>query len=344
MAENKFQDVAVVAIGRNEGERLRRCLESIAGRVAATVYVDSGSTDGSVKLARAMGVEVVELDRGVAFTAARARNAGLHSLLRSNPDIKFVQMIDGDCELRGEWLEAALAAIEPDSSLALVFGRRRERYPERSVYNAHCDDEWNIPVGEAAGCGGDVLFRLSALKSVGAYNEKMIAGEDSELSMRLRKQGWKLRRIDSEMTWHDANILSFGQYWQRAKRSGYAYAEMAHLHPDARWPDWPRACRSIAIWGGIMPLATIAVVLLALLYSPNWLAVLVVALLPWPAKIAQLALRQEHRGLPRRTAWANGVLLMLGKLPQFLGLARFHIGRLNNHPSAIIEYKGPSES
>jgi hypothetical protein len=51
----------VVAIGRNEGERLKCCLQSAAG-VGTLVYVDSGSDDGSVAWARARGIDVVELD------------------------------------------------------------------------------------------------------------------------------------------------------------------------------------------------------------------------------------------------------------------------------------------
>ena len=51
--------VGIVAIGRNEGERLHRCLNSVVGRGLTLVYVDSGSTDGSIKLARNLGVEGV---------------------------------------------------------------------------------------------------------------------------------------------------------------------------------------------------------------------------------------------------------------------------------------------
>ena len=57
-----MSDLGVVAIGRNEGERLRCCLNSVVGRGLPVVYVDSSSTDSSVELARSMGVEVVELD------------------------------------------------------------------------------------------------------------------------------------------------------------------------------------------------------------------------------------------------------------------------------------------
>jgi glycosyltransferase involved in cell wall biosynthesis len=65
--------VGVVVIGRNEGERLRRCLASTLPQATALVYVDSGSTDGSVDMARAMGADVVALDMAQPFTAARAQ-------------------------------------------------------------------------------------------------------------------------------------------------------------------------------------------------------------------------------------------------------------------------------
>ncbi len=54
--------VAAIAIGRNEGDRLVRCLASLAGQAAPIVYVDSGSTDGSVEAAREAGATVVTLD------------------------------------------------------------------------------------------------------------------------------------------------------------------------------------------------------------------------------------------------------------------------------------------
>ena len=73
-------DIGAVAIARNEGERLKSCLRSLIGKCAAVVYVDSGSSDGSVAFARSLGVEVVELDLSKPFSMARARNAGFAGL------------------------------------------------------------------------------------------------------------------------------------------------------------------------------------------------------------------------------------------------------------------------
>jgi len=333
-------NVGVVVIGRNEGERLACCLASVRA-IPNRVYVDSGSTDGSVSLARSEGVTVIELPVPPNFTAARARNAGLARLLADQPTLEFVQTVDGDCEVQPGWIDAALATLRADPGLALVFGRLRERHPERSIYNALCDDEWNTPIGEAVGCGGNALFRVEALRQVDFYNSRMIAGEDSELSVRLRKRGWRLRSIPAEMGLHDAAIVRFGQWWMRTRRSGHCYGEMAYLHPDAREPNWPRSVHSIIVWGGIMPGIFVFTLLLALLmYRIWWFAVLLV-LLPWPLRMWQLARRQRRRGLTPRVARASGALLMLGKLPQFLGLIGYYRDRLTGRASRLIEHKGP---
>src|SRR4051812_49502751 len=78
-------DVGVVAIGRNEGERLGRCLRSVVGRVAAAVYVDSNSTDDSVGLARALGADVGRLDVSPPLPAAGGPGARVGPALRVAP-------------------------------------------------------------------------------------------------------------------------------------------------------------------------------------------------------------------------------------------------------------------
>src|SRR5438874_11940227 len=151
-----------VVIGRNEGERLQRCLRSLAA-AAVIVYVDSGSTDTSVQAARARGADVVELDTNRPFTAARARNAGFHRLRELAPDILYVQFVDGDCEIDEHWPKEALSFLASNETVAAVCGRRREQYPERSIYNWLCDQEWQGSAGEVDACGGDAIMRTLAV-------------------------------------------------------------------------------------------------------------------------------------------------------------------------------------
>ena len=328
----------VVVIGRNEGERLRRCIGSLAD-TPARVYVDSASSDDSVAWARGEGVHVIELSTPPKLTAARGRNAGLRHLVAAYPELRYVQFVDGDCEVQPGWLAAAAAALDADPELGAVFGRRRERHPERSIYNALCDDEWNVPVGEALTCGGDVMCRIDAVSAIGGYDETMIAGEDPDMSTRLRQTGWRIRRLDADMTLHDAAILHFGQWWKRAKRAGHAFAELAHRHPGIGRPDWSRSCHSSVVWSVGLPAATIATIVLALFVGPWPLLLTVALLLLWPLKMIQLARRARHEGLAGPVARARGAAFLVAKFPQTLGILEFHANRAQRRESRLIEYK-----
>ena len=153
----------VVVIGRNEGERLVRCLNSVFAQATSVVYANSGSTDNSVAVAAALGVVVVKLDLDRPFTAARGRNGGFDALMAFNPDIRFVQFVDGDCELAADWVSAATSFLEKKGDVAVVCGRRWERNPNVSIYNYLCDIEWDTPIGEAPPVGGTLWLEHSAL-------------------------------------------------------------------------------------------------------------------------------------------------------------------------------------
>ncbi|NWK95852.1 glycosyl transferase [Sphingobium lactosutens] len=246
-----------VVIGRNEGGRLAGCLESVLQAIDCVVYVDSGSVDGSADMARRLGIPLVELDDSIPFTAARARNAGAEWLSEHAPHLLYIHFIDGDCELRSDWLRRALDVMEAEPNLAAVCGRRRERFPDQSAYNRLCDNEWNTRIGLTETCGGDALFRIEPFREVGGFSSAMIAGEEPDLCHRIRRRGWSIRRIDAEMTVHDAAMTRFAQWWQRNRRSGYATAEALMLRgKDVRgllrdvvsnifwamplsWPLWP---------------------------------------------------------------------------------------------------------
>ncbi|MBC7172600.1 MAG: glycosyltransferase family 2 protein, partial [Polyangiaceae bacterium] len=198
----RSSDVGCVVIGRNEGPRLDRCLRSLLDHTAHVIYVDSGSTDGSVALAERLGADVVELDLSRPFTAARARNAGFDALRERWTEVAFVQFVDGDCEVVRGWLDAARKRLEERPELAVVCGRRRERHPEASIYNRLCDMEWDTPVGDALACGGDAMMRVEAFEKAGGFNPDVIAGEEPELCLRLRMLGYRIERIAHDMTLH----------------------------------------------------------------------------------------------------------------------------------------------
>jgi GT2 family glycosyltransferase len=324
----------VVAIGRNEGERLRRCLESVTGRADAVVYVDSASTDGSADLARARGVGTVELDLSIPFTAARARNEGFRRLLEICPDVEFVQFVDGDCEVVPGWLEQARRELEARPDVAVVCGRRRERFPGASVYNRLCDMEWDTPVGEVEACGGDALMRVGPFVKAGCYRASLIAGEEPELCVRLRTAGWKVLRMDGEMTLHDAAMFQFKQWWKRSVRAGHAFAEVSHLHRAEPLRIWARETRSNWFWGLAVPLLA-----LGLAWWTHGLSLLLFA--AYPLLAFRIYRGRRKRGDARNTAAWYALYCVFGKFAQVLGQLRYHVGRLRGRPSVLIEYKGP---
>lgn len=313
--------VGAVIIGRNEGARLVACLASFPDWVRPLVYVDSGSTDGSVAAARAAGAEVVALDMSQPFTAARARNEGF-ARLRALGAPEFVQFVDGDCRMQPGWLEAAEAFLAARPSVAVVCGRRREIHPEASVWNRLCDAEWDTPLGQAKACGGDALMRVAAVAKVGGYDPGLIAGEEPELCVRLRQAGWEVWRIDQEMTLHDAAMTRIGQWWKRTRRSGHAFAEGAAMHGAPPERHWVAETRRAVLWGAVLPLVT----LLGLVVTP-WAGLL---LLAYPLQILRLS---------RRLGWERAAFLVLGKIPEAQGVLEYHLNRLRRRRAGLIEYK-----
>lgn len=317
----------VVIIGRNEGARLRRCIASIRHDCARVVYVDSGSTDGSADWARSQAVSVVDLDLSQPFTAARARNAGWAQLLLQWPQVELVQFVDGDCEVVPGWLEAAASFLASHADYAVTCGRRRERFPQASIFNAQCDREWNTPPGPARACGGDAMFRRAALDGSGGFRSDLIAGEEPELCVRLRAAGWLIWRLDADMTLHDAALLHWRQWWKRTKRSGHAFAEGSFLHGAPPERHWVRETRSAVVWGLGLPFA---VALAAALVHPWMLA----ALLVYPLQVMRLALRNPANG-----GVQGALLLVMGKFAEASGVLDFWLRRLLRRPHGLIEYK-----
>lgn len=325
----------VVVIGRNEGERLRRCLLSVRRLSEHVVYVDSGSTDGSVDLARALGVEVVILDTVLPFTAARARNAGFRRLIEMAPWTVFVQFIDGDCELQPDWPACGLAFLGARRDVALVSGRRRERFPERSIYNRLCDFDWDVPLGETQVCGGDFLVRATVFRAIDGFREDLIAGEEPELCLRIRAIGWKIWRLPAEMTLHDAAMTRFSQWWKRTLRGGYAYTEGAHLHGGSNARHFVRQYRRILVWGLLFPVLILA----AAPFRP----VVLWGLLAYPLHVVRIGLRdratRDGCALSPRDSWSRALFFVLARFPEALGCCRYLLNRHLRRAGSLIEYK-----
>jgi GT2 family glycosyltransferase len=244
-------------------------------------------------------------------------------------DLAYVQFIDGDCEIVAHWLAKAVAFLDAKRDIAVACGRRRERYPQRSIYNMLCDIEWDTAVGEAKACGGDALMRIEAFEAVNGYRAELIAGEEPELCVRLRAAGWRIWRLAEEMTLHDAAISRFGQWWKRMQRGGYAFAQGAHLHGAPPERHYVRESRSVWYWGLGFPVAVCGLTL----WGGGWSLILLLAYL---LQVVRLAARGERSV---RENWWRAAFLVLGKFPEMVGQMKFLLQRHLGEQSRLIEYK-----
>ncbi|MFT6533123.1 MAG: GT2 family glycosyltransferase [Limimaricola cinnabarinus] len=320
--------IGVVAIGRNEGARLAQCLASLEGSGARVVYVDSGSTDDSLAIARAADAEIVKLDTDAPFTAARARNAGFAALKKAGlPDM--VQFIDGDCALEPCWLDAGAAALTADPGIGIVTGWRTETAPEATLYNAMAEWEWHRPPGDIAACGGDMMLRAAQFDALDGFDGAIICSEDEDLCLRMRAAGLRVHRLPRAMTRHDIAMTRLDQWWRRSVRAGHGFAEVGDRHPG----HFAGERRRVRLWGMALPIGAIlgGIALgpalpsaVALLYGASW---------------ARSARRLRGEGQPARRAAGLAALLTLSKLPNAQGMITYRLRRLRRREMRLIEYK-----
>lgn len=319
LVKTSFKDVAVVAIGRNEGERLANCLRTAREICPQLVYADSMSTDGSVQLAQSLGVMAIQLDDSATHTAARGRNAGFQEVRAKFPSCEFVQFVDGDCAIAPGWIETARRFLIENPRVAVVCGRRLETNPEASFYNGVIDGEWNTPVGEAAACGGDALVRVEAFERIGGFRADIIAGEEPEMCSRLRRAGWKIWRLDAPMTRHDAAIYHLSQWIRRASRSGFGYAQVWMATAGTADRMYRREIRSALTWTMLLPM---------FIAAGAWLIREPLVLLALPiAYVVQIVRIAVRKGLGSSFAWKYAALVMTTKFGEAWGVLNYYLSK-----------------
>ena len=324
--------VGVVVIGRNEGERLKKCLASVMTQAKSIVYVDSGSNDGSVNYAESLGVSVLQLDLSLPFSAARARNEGFEKLIELNKCIEFVQFIDGDCEMYSEWIDCGIGFLFSHPECAIVYGEVIERYPNASIYNWFCDIEWKTNIGECNYCGGIFIVRVMVFIENMGFNISMVAGEEPELCYRFRQKGWKIYHLGEKMVRHDAAMYYFVQWWKRRIRSGIAYIHGYYLHRNDKKPHELRENLRIFFWAFLIPVIIISSLFVL---GPIGLTLLSV----FPIQIIRLFFKMAQISDNKRKVFIYAVFTALEKIPQFYGQIIFLFKRLQNKKLSLIEYK-----
>jgi len=309
MTEN-LPPISVVVIGRNEGQRLVRCLKSVRAadyppdRIEL-IYVDSDSSDGSAAAAEELGARVICI-RPDRPCAAATRNAGLHAASH-----ELIQFLDGDTILNPLWLKQSLAALD-DPNIACVFGQVEEVAPTATIYNFWAHHDWYVRPGPAEYCGGIALFRKEVLSKASGFDESLVAGEEPDLCYRIRRdQDMNILCLGKPMVTHDINMISYRQYWRRCKRTGLAYAAVARRCPGFhKWRQarWRNPCHVV--------LAIVATSLSIGLHSLWPIGIWVLLLI---AAIMRNGLRLRQRVGSLQGALLYSVHHYLAKLPMTVG-------------------------
>jgi GT2 family glycosyltransferase len=333
MTSDPSEDVVIVAIGRNEGERLKSCLRTLMRRARLVVYVDSGSVDGSPQYAASVGCHVVELDPSRPFSAARARNEGFAYVVEHSPNIPFIQFLDGDCDLVEGWLQCGMDALTQRVDVGIVCGHVRELYPEASIYNKLFDLEWQLAPGEIRSSGGRFLIRTGIFQAVGGFRPDVIAAEDDEFCIRVRGLGWKILQVDADMARHDMAMTRFTEWWRRSVRTGHAFAQVAALHSHSEERYFRPEIRRVFIWALALPL-------LAVCLAPftHGLSLLVLVCL-YGLQFARVYVRCRRLGWANNEALIYSTFTAISKFPALLGIFEYHWRRWRGDSLKIIEYR-----
>ena len=174
-----------------------------------------------------------------------------------------------------------------------------------------------------------MLVRGTAFCAIGGFAPDIIASEDEDFVIRIRKAGGRALRLPRIMTRHDIAMTRLRQWWRRNLRSGHGFAEVGDLHP----PHFAGERRRAILYGGILPLIAIA----GLLDAQWWL--LVVALAAYAVSLVRVGRWLGQQGLTGARRWKVAGLFTLAKLPQLFGMGWFYLRRLRRRAPQIIEYK-----
>lgn len=308
--------VGVVVIGRNEGPHLLRALGSIGEQAGAVAYADSESTDDSVALVRERfgAVAVVEMRADERpLSPSRGRNEGYAALRERLPAVRYVQFLDGDCELDPRWLSTAARYLHEHPDVGVVAGRLRERDRERNAFHRLADMEWDQPAGEVNDMGGIMMVRVEAWERVGGQNPDIPAAEEREFCWRVIDAGYKVMRLADDMALHDIDMASFMEWWTRSVRTGHAYAQGYWVHRD----NWHlKHLLSYVAYGAALPSAAVGGAPLTLGASLGLLAA-------YPRLWKKVEQGRLQRGDAPEDARLYAAAAVVGKVAGALGVAKF---------------------
>jgi hypothetical protein len=130
------------------------------------------------------------------------------------------------------------------------------------------------------------------------------------------------------MTYHDAAMNRFSQWWLRAVRSGFGYADVERTSRHYRFPLYRKEMVRALFWGALLP---VAIVMLAVVdANALW------GLLAYPLQTTRIAVR---RGPSSLFSWKYAAMMTLCKFAEFQGIIEFWISTWRVGKANKFEYK-----
>jgi GT2 family glycosyltransferase len=234
--------VSIVILNWNGKEHLQECLESVLRSTYAPleiIFVDNGSTDGSVDYVRSGFPSVPVLENGKNLGYAEGNNKGI-AVAKG----KYVVTLNNDVNVEPDWLEKPVEYLENDDLLGVV-GCRQMSYYNRSVgdgffhspspelsfervghgviYDLH--SFLAVPGYVISVNGGSAIYRRELFIRLGGFDTNFFAYHDeTDFCMRLFLDGWKCLYTPQAVVYHK-DSASF----KKAKGMKLYYSERNRL-------------------------------------------------------------------------------------------------------------------
>jgi GT2 family glycosyltransferase len=261
----------VIVTGRNVQNTLRACLSSIRNLEFSdrlhVIYVDGGSTDQSVQIAREFdNVEILTEQSG---TPAGGRNAGL-----AKARGEICAFTDADCRVSSQWLERARTRLQ-DPAIGGVGGPLLPvtlgSLESRLVYYGY-----SSPLGSAGSIQaavyenvrdarslslGNAIFKRDLLMQLGGFDTSLRFCEDYDLGARIRAAG--------QRTVYDPAVVVFHEY----DKTIHSFMERLFTYGRGRSDAMRRKNTTIFLPSVLGTLGVCLFVVLLLLTAIGWVAV-----------------------------------------------------------------------
>jgi GT2 family glycosyltransferase len=217
MSNYAIGSASAIIVTYNSAEQIRPCLDALQRQPQAPAEIiiyDNASSDGTPDLVRAAYADarLIVGDTNIGFAAASNRAAA-----RATGD--YLIFLNPDTIVQPGWMMPLLDALASDASVGAVtpqilFAKQPHRVNT-------CGNQIHLsgityclgigeppmggsPVDVSAVSGAAFAIKQALFQQMGGFEEHLfLYYEDTDLSLRLRRAGWRILVVPEAQVWHD---------------------------------------------------------------------------------------------------------------------------------------------